>query len=120
MKNPEIKLENRKLMVTLSDDALLERGKEQAQALLKIGELTLAAAKISAQKKPIEQRIADLCRIIESGEESQELECRWSYDWDGGLKTLFRPDTGEAVGDPIVIADWEKQEHLNFEKKGGK
>lgn len=76
MKNPEIKLENRKLMVVLSDDALLERG-----------------------------------------EESQELECRWSYDWETGLKTLFRPDTGEAVGDPLVIADWEKQEHLDFERK---
>ncbi len=120
MQNPELKTENRKLMITLSDEALLERGKEQAGALLKIGELTLQAAKISAQKKPIEQRIADLCRIIESGEECQELECRWSYDWDRSLKTLFRPDTGEAVGDPVVIADWEKQEQINFEKRGGK
>lgn len=117
MQNPELKTELRKLMVTLSDDALLERGKEQATKLLEIGTLTLEAAKINAKKKPIEQRIADLCRIIESGEEAQELECRWSYDWDRSLKTLYRPDTGEAVGDPVVIADWERQEWLDFEKK---
>lgn len=103
--------EQRKLVVTLSENALLEHGKEQSAKLLRIVELELDRTKINNEIKPLKERVAELARAIDTGEEVQDVMVDWDFDWDKGLKSCFRSDTGAQVGEPVRIEDWERQEH---------
>jgi len=102
--------ETRKLVVTLSSEALLERGKEQNERTLKIVGYEIEKSKLSNLIKPEKERVLELANIIDSGEEVQEVEVDWDYEWDKGIKTCYRADTGAQVGEPAGITDAERQE----------
>lgn len=102
--------DTRKLVVVLSKEDLLARGKEQSERTLKVVELEIEKSKLTNLIKPEKERILELAKIIESGEEVQEVETDWDYDWDKGIKTLYRADTGAQVGEPAAITDFDRQE----------
>jgi len=101
----------RKLEVILSDETLLEYGKEQSKLLVEIAEHDLEKARITAKAKPKKERVEHLATAIDSGKEIQAVDCNWEYDWTRGKKTLYRLDTGEEI-DNDVIQEWEKQQRL--------
>lgn len=55
----------------------------------------------------------ELAVKISTGREMRDVECVWDYDYDSGIKTLFRNDNGEEV-DAGKITEDEKQEYFDF------
>lgn len=103
--------ETRRLMVKLTEGEKLEYGKEQAKLLMEISELEAERRKINSQIKPKDLRVDHLALAIDSGEEEQEVECRWTFEWSEGIKYLRRLDTGEEV-EKRRIEDWERQQSM--------
>lgn len=103
--------ETRKLVCRLSNAELIERGKEQSERTLKVVELEIEKSKLTNLIKPEKERILELAKIIDSGEEVREVEVAWDFIWDRGVKICYRSDTGEQVGDPVAITDFDRQQN---------
>jgi len=67
----------------------------------------------TAKISRIDAEINELSRKISQGYEYREVECYWEYQWDDGVKNLYRKDTLELVkSEPIET--WERQERLRL------
>lgn len=107
--------EKRMLMCRLSDDELMDRGREQADTYK-------AYCRVEAEKKDANEDFKDrldsarkemarLSTICKSGYESRAVECRWIYDYDHNVKRCVRQDTGEVV-EEMAIPSTERQTQL--------
>lgn len=105
------------LSVKLTDDELLEAGKEVAKDNQDLSALSDKKADVAAdfksQEKKLEANIAILSRMISTGEEYRHVNCEWFYDLKKDKKTLKRLDTNEIIRvDDITSQDRQ----TNFEE----
>lgn len=106
--------ETRNLVCQLTEHELIERGQELDQVLKDIAGLIQERAAVNAKIKPKEQRVEKLVTIIDTKEEVREVECDWSFNWNSGVKTLYRSDTQEKLeSKPITDAERQIQLELN-------
>ena len=105
--------ESRKLEVILTEETILEYGKEQAKELLEVTKLEVEKAALQAKIKPKKERIAELASAIDCGKEIQDVGCEWEYLWEKRKKVLRRKDTYEPV-ERVEIKDWELQQHFDM------
>lgn len=105
----------RPLACKLTKDELLAYSKDLSGALSdrKREEENLDSYKAQSKSKTqsLEGQINLLSEKIYSEKEYREIDCEWRYDFKKGVKTLFRLDTGEEIGNEI-IAEHEKQEEM--------
>jgi len=90
-----------KLPVKLTREEVAERAKELAATIEEHDRID-AAKKASASEAKVEldqanARIRELSRAVKSGEEFQDVECRWEPDPVRLVMNLLRCDTGERV-----------------------
>lgn len=109
-----VKTESRKLMCQLSEEELLQRGDELAKTYIEIAALDLQKKRITAQIKPLDERIESLVVIIDTKEEERPVKCQWEYDFNFGVKKLHRMDTYDVI-DTGDIKDWERQQQLGLQ-----
>jgi hypothetical protein len=106
-------VEQEELVCKLTDQETLEYGQEQARLLLEMEELSEKVAGLNKKKKDRKERVDYLAGVIDSGEEKRVVECRWTFSWEVGEKTLVRTDTGEVVrSEPISASERQRELHL--------
>lgn len=66
-----------------------------------------------AQIKPREQAVERLVTVIDTKEETREVECDWRFDWPKGVKVLYRTDTMEEIERKEISED-ERQIQLEL------
>jgi len=109
----------KRLPVKLSDDELLERGKQLVESMRKTA---VAEAEREADNKKrkgdialMEEVTSRLASIIRDGQEDREVECELRKDFEHSSVTTVRTDTGEIV-DTRVMDNEERQEQM-FERQ---
>ena len=108
MSNPG-ELTDRYLDCELSEEEILNYGREQSKLLVEVTEFEGQRKLISDQIKPRKDRIGVLAIAIDTGIENRRVECVWEYDWDLGLKHVRRLDNDEIVGKSEPIGQNEEQ-----------
>lgn len=103
-----------RLLCELTDTEVMEKGIELKDCLKRITELEVEKARINNQIKPIKGLIEELVPVIDTRKEIRDVECDWHFNFDTGVKTLFRTDTYEKVKDQ-PISDYERQQQLKME-----
>ena len=85
-----------------SPEELRDMGADLAEA---VRDKNLAEAEIASfrkSKKPIieaaEERASELARLINVGSDERPVECEEAINYDDGLVTITRLDTGEEIG----------------------
>lgn len=73
------------------------------------------ASKISRHRS----NISDLARKVTTGQEMRDIDCEWTYDWEGGIKYLHRLDNYEEI-EREAIRDYERQDDLPIDEEDGK
>ena len=68
-----------------------------------------------ARSSKVEAEIDLLSRKVTTGEEYKDVQCFEQFNWKEGTKEVVREDTGEVVAS-YDITEYEKQEHMKFEK----
>lgn len=117
----DTKTETRALTCELSEAELIARGDEMAKTYIQVAALDMQKKRITAQIKPLDERIEELVTIIDTKQEERKVKCEWQYEWALGVKRLFRTDTYEQI-DSDTIRESERQQHLrltNEEVPGG-
>jgi hypothetical protein len=94
--------ETRNLMVTLSEQEINDRADEMAKCIIAQRPLISQRKRVNEEIKVLEERVEILADIINAGEEEQEVDCRWRYDWAANLRYLRRLDTGEDYLSEII------------------
>jgi hypothetical protein len=109
-------IENRELLVVLTNEEKQHYGEKLAQELKDKTNLEL---EIDTIKKQFKGRIdakdataGDLAARIREGRESRPVDCQWHYDWDRNEKRLVRLDSYETV-EIEKIHPWERQLNLD-------
>lgn len=104
----------RELPVTLTVDEFIAYSEELSRTLKEINELTIQRSRLNSLMKPKNERVDELVPIIDSKTVRRDVECRWTYYWEIGRRTLFRLDTYEVVEDDIIPEN-ERQQRFQFE-----
>ena len=81
----------------LTEEDIARLGTENAHLQIEISRLEFERRLLNAKIKPLSERSDEIAHIIVSGQEKRGIECIWSYDWEKGIKTLHRSDTGEEI-----------------------
>lgn len=89
--------EQRALACKLSEQELLKRGEEMAEAELAIEKLKLDRTDLNNQIKVAVKRRADLAHVIDTGEEERDVKCEWLKDFKQNCMRLVRTDTSGEV-----------------------
>jgi len=109
------------LPVKLSEGDMSLKMSELLEALSRIEALEKELSEYSkAQReeiKEIEGQVKGLRGSLETGTLPQEVDCSIEYDWEKGVKTITRKDTGE-IYDRKPIEDEERQQELSLETHG--
>lgn len=105
----------KKLPVRLSDDEVIERGKQLVENIRKTGkaesEREAENKKRKAEIEALELITSKLVDIVEKGEEDRDVECELKKDFERGVVTVVRLDTGEVVETRPMTPD-ERQEEM--------
>jgi hypothetical protein len=105
------------LKCVLTKEELLVYGKEVAQAQLNkvttMDNLKSYQTKIKSDIAICDAKINSVSEKIRSGTEWRDVECTVTFDWDKGIKSIYRIDTGEFIRDDI-IPEHERQEKLDL------
>lgn len=110
---------SKKLPVKLDDDELLERGKQLVDNMRKTA---VAESEREAENKKrkgdielLEGITARLAGVIQNGSEDRDVDCEIRKDFEHGVVTVVRLDTGEVVETRPMDAQ-ERQEEM-FESR---
>ena len=110
----------KKLPVMLTEDEMRERGEALAESVETTAALTEEKkandAEINGKIKTSKEITRKLSRIIASKTEDREVECEITKDFERGVVTLHRCDTGEVVETRPMTPD-ERQEQMFRDKK---
>src|SRR5262245_35090842 len=105
----------RKLPCLLTDEDLLDRGKQLANAEHDYGlveaELKEAKADFKDQLDAIEERISELTTAIRDRVETRDVECSINNNFGTLQKEVIRSDTGEIV-ETYTMTEAERQGSL--------
>lgn len=108
----------RDLPCRLTQDEILDRGRQQAREVVKLqtvqAEKKTVTAELGAQEKKHLEEVHRLARIVTSGQEWRAVECDESVDLRQGVVRLVRMDTGEEISCRPLTAK-EKQGTFAFE-----
>ncbi len=112
----------RQLQCILTDSDRLHYSREIARAVehKRSAETRLKSAQdqIKSEITSAEEEINRYSTSISNGFETREVECSIQYDFEHGVKTFFRTDTGELVTTE-TISDRERKEWLDFGNEDG-
>lgn len=97
--------EVRKLPVRLEDTTLLDRADEMAECELRIEQLGLQRSQLNDGINKARKRRLELGRIIDSGEEDQEVRCEWRADHAKAVWRLYRTDSGTVIDERTMTAE---------------
>jgi len=104
------------LPVKLTDDELLQKGEELADAHEELveanGELKKNQDYLKNRIKGIQADISDLIRALKNKTEDREVDCEERPDYESGNMQTVRLDTGEVVYTRPLI-DSEKQMQID-------
>ncbi len=111
--------EEMRLEVQLSEDEKIQAGKDLAENLQDIADLTYD---LEAEKKRLKGRIEEhkgevsrLAYMVNRGAERRLVNCIWTpHETEVDVKILVRVDTGEIV-DERVMTDEDRQVNLPVE-----
>ncbi len=107
--------------VELASTVLLERGREHAATLNALDVMLEDHAKLKKKMKlereNAEEKERDLRKVIETGKQSQPVDCYREADFSKGIATIKRADTG-AIVRTEKLGDAERQTDLE-ERVGG-
>lgn len=99
-----------KLPCKLADEEIRHRGEELARRYSELdkieSELQTAKEIAKGKRKPVEERMSDLTRQINSRSEDRQVECVERIDWRRNCAEVFRQDTKERVRTrPLTIEE---------------
>lgn len=110
----------RKLPCTLTNNELLVRGSELAEAEEEIVALRIEAKIVASDfKERINAaacEVARLARIIKAGKEDSHIDCFWEKRFATQEAVLIRDDTGEIV-ERRTLTKEELQEEFVFKEE---
>lgn len=110
------KKESRYLQCVLSEEELKKYSSDLARAAQDKNEIESrkkqAMSDFNAQISAKDADIVSFATKINNGWEFRNIDCRWEYNWDKAVKSLFREDTLECIARNIPLEDDEKQGKL--------
>ena len=115
--NDDVSIE-RELMVKLTDDELNIRGESMAEAELKIERLKLDRKRVNALISEQVDLRNKHAHVIDTGEESRTVICKWIAVDKENRWSLVRQDTGAEVETKAMTAA-DRQQPIDFAVDGG-
>lgn len=106
----------RELVCILTDAELAAKALMLSESRIATRPLIAQRKRINDEIKGLEEQIDILSDTIHSGQESREIECKYIYDWQQGVRWMIRTDTGAAIEPTELIPAKDKQMWLDLQK----
>ncbi len=101
------------LRCTLTEKELLAAARGSSAALVKRGQLEDQLKGIKEKfKSDIEtanHTMKTSSQLVEDGYEYRTVDTVWTKNWEKGIKSCVRKDTGEVISKDVKIDDTERQ-----------
>lgn len=109
------------LPVKLTPEEIGEHGDKLAKANIDIEQVEKELANVKKQYGSkvagFQASIASHSMFITTKEEWRDVECQWQFNFEDGIKSLTRLDTGEILEEQIKVTDNDRQRMLPLAKK---